>query len=264
MESFPADWPTRPVTAGGLRGGVAVIGRGPPVALLPSLIARPVTYRAAVMALARTHRVFVIEVPGSGRAERLSRQLSLEEYADWVGAVLGTVAPTGVTLVGHSHAGGVAVHVADRFPDRVRALVVADGIGANEPGRVLGMVAGGVHDLIAEWRLVRRAWPDVARNLVRHPRTVFHHARVAFVADVLPVARRLRVPTVVAWGGRDRLLPARHGERLAAAVPGARFELFAGGSHAWEISHADRFAAVVAAAAPALLPVARPPLEASA
>ncbi|MCU1600170.1 MAG: Serine aminopeptidase, partial [Frankiales bacterium] len=40
------------------------------------------------------------------------------------------------------------------------------------------------------------------------------------------------VPTLVIHGAQDRIVPARAGERLAAAVPGARFELVPGAGHA--------------------------------
>lgn len=240
MRLFPPIWPTRPLTVRGARGCVAVVGDGAPVVLLPSLFARPKTYCPTVDAIARRATVFVLEVPGSGGAERLARPWTLEEYAGWVGAALGTLAPGRVTLVGHSHAGAVAIHIAHRFPDQLAKLVVADTIGA---GRV--RVAGGLHDLAVEWNLVRRAWLDVAGNLVRHPRTFVHHVGVCFTTDILPVAREIRVPTIVAWSGRDHTLPVSQGERLAREIPDARLVVCVSGSHDWIISHAEQFAAIV-------------------
>jgi pimeloyl-ACP methyl ester carboxylesterase len=41
-------------------------------------------------------------------------------------------------------------------------------------------------------------------------------------ANAWRLARSLRVPTLVVWGDRDRLVDPRLAPRLAAAVPGAR------------------------------------------
>ncbi len=39
------------------------------------------------------------------------------------------------------------------------------------------------------------------------------------------------VPTLVAWGDRDRTIPAEHGRAAAEAIPNARFELIEGAAH---------------------------------
>jgi 3-oxoadipate enol-lactonase len=47
--------------------------------------------------------------------------------------------------------------------------------------------------------------------------------------DASEATARIRVPTLVISGGEDHLLP--EGRRLAAAIPGARFEILEGADH---------------------------------
>ncbi|QEL19140.1 alpha/beta fold hydrolase [Limnoglobus roseus] len=244
-DTFPGHWPITELHALGHRGRVAVVGAGRPVVLLPSLFALPRTYRPLVERLAEDRRVFVVEVPGSGNGERLDVPLSLDGYGRWVADVLRQLGLSGVTLIGHSHAGAVAAHVAHVCPERIGRLILVDAIGAIERPHVFRMIVGGVIDLGREWKLVRRAWVDVAGNAVRHPRTVLHHLAVCFAANVLGIAAQLRVPTTVAWGGRDGTLPPDLAERFAAAIPEAALVICAAGSHAWPISHAEEFARIV-------------------
>ena len=39
------------------------------------------------------------------------------------------------------------------------------------------------------------------------------------------------IPTLIAWGDRDPVIPARHGIRAHELMPGSRLELFAGAGH---------------------------------
>jgi pimeloyl-ACP methyl ester carboxylesterase len=39
------------------------------------------------------------------------------------------------------------------------------------------------------------------------------------------------VPTLIVWGGRDGIIPAAHGAKAAAVLPGSRFELFEQAGH---------------------------------
>lgn len=43
--------------------------------------------------------------------------------------------------------------------------------------------------------------------------------------------QRVRVPALVVWGDRDPFFSVAQGRRTAAAIPGSRFELYAGCGH---------------------------------
>jgi pimeloyl-ACP methyl ester carboxylesterase len=54
------------------------------------------------------------------------------------------------------------------------------------------------------------------------------------------------MPTLVIWGGEDRLLPPEHGRRLAALIPGARVEILDGVGHVVPLEAPGAFARLVA------------------
>ena len=37
---------------------------------------------------------------------------------------------------------------------------------------------------------------------------------------------RIKVPTLILWGGRDRLIPPENGQRFARDIAGSRLEVF--------------------------------------
>ena len=231
---------------GGVRGVCEVAGDGPPLVLLASPLARAKTYRPTAARLAATFRVHTLEMPGSGQADRVTEGWSVGQYADWAAGFIAAAGLERPVVIGHSHGGSFGVVLTARYPDRVGALVVADATGPG-PRPLAPVLVGGVIDLLLELPLVVRAWHHVAGNLIRHPRNFVRQAHDSLTLDVTADAVRVTVPTLVAWGRRTHTFPLGCGEEYARLIPGARMYVSPGGSHDWEISRADEFAAAVTA-----------------
>jgi len=73
------------------------------------------------------HRVFTPTLTGLGeRSHLLARDVGLETHIADVANLLIWEDLRDIVLVGHSYAGFIARHVADRVPDRIRSLVYLD------------------------------------------------------------------------------------------------------------------------------------------
>jgi 3-oxoadipate enol-lactonase len=57
--------------------------------------------------------------------------------------------------------------------------------------------------------------------------------------DLLPRLGEIRAPTLVISAAQDQAAPPEHGERIAAAIPGARFELLDGAAHLANLERPD-------------------------
>jgi pimeloyl-ACP methyl ester carboxylesterase len=71
---------------------------------------------------ARGHRVRAIDLPGHGRDPKPPGAVSWDDYMDRMGEVI-SASPEPPILVGHSLGGAVITGAADRWPERIRALV---------------------------------------------------------------------------------------------------------------------------------------------
>lgn len=241
-----------PITVLGLRGSYTTAGDGPPAVLLASPLALARTYRPTVAALARTFRVYAVEMPGSGSSDRVPPRWGLDEYTRWAAGFLDALDLTDATVIGHSYSGAVPILVAARHPARVGRIVIVDAIGATGAQSPAGLFFGGVYDVALEFRLVVRAWHHVARNLVLRPRHFASMVRECLTADVTADAARVRVPALVAWGAEDHTLPPRAAAVFVGSLPRPTVHVCLDHSHAWLIRRPDEFAAAVAAfAAPA-------------
>jgi pimeloyl-ACP methyl ester carboxylesterase len=109
----------------GLRMYYEVHGSGEPVVLLHGAFMTITNNWAGwIDELAKTRKVIAVELQGHGRTADISRELSNQNHADDVAALLKYLKISRADLIGYSMGGGVAMQVAVRHPDQVRRVVV--------------------------------------------------------------------------------------------------------------------------------------------
>jgi branched-chain amino acid transport system permease protein len=99
-------------------------GAGVPVLYVHGNVASSRFY-SRVMEVPGT-RTIALDLPNFGRSKPLPGEPDLDRYADAVAAFIRARAIDRPVLVGHSLGGGVAMSLAARNPDLVRALVLVD------------------------------------------------------------------------------------------------------------------------------------------
>jgi pimeloyl-ACP methyl ester carboxylesterase len=214
--------------------------------------------------LARRHTVLAPDLLGHGDSAKPRGDYSLGAYASGIRDLMLAVGIECATVVGHSLGGGVAMQLAYQFPERVERLVLASsgGLGrevhlllraASLPGSeiVLPLIAGArvraagelVGRLLATLGL--RAGPDVAEFARGYASLSDIETRRAFIhtvrAVIDPTGQRIsardrlyltaEMPSLVIWGERDPIIPARHGEEAHAEMPGSQLEILPGSGH---------------------------------
>lgn len=234
------------IEVNGVRGVYEVAGGGAPLVLLASPVARAKTYRPTAAALARSFRVYTVELPGSGWAGSVGAGWSVGRYAGWVSGCVAALGLTRPVVVGHSHSGPIGVVLAARYPGVLGRLVLVDATGTGPHSAVRVFTAGFV-DLAREFEIVPARWHHVLGNLVLHPRNFVRQVRDALSADVRADAARVAVPTLVAWGRRSLAFPPSGAGEYARCLPDARVYLCPRGAHDWLIARPAEFAAAVEA-----------------
>lgn len=199
-------------------------------------------------------RLIVPDLPGHGGSAPLPAAPSLTPYADAVAELLDE--PVGV--LGHSMGGVVALRLAERRPELVHRLLLAAPAGISSATR-LGEATLGVAAVVQPARMAGRFAGAIARSR-RLKRAVFGGIEVANAdllsgravhgflrgptmhEDTLSAARalarddprdgleRVRCPTVVLFGGRDRQVPLDDGFEYARRL-GAPLRVIADCGH---------------------------------
>src|SRR5271163_3908357 len=101
-----------------------VHGSGKPVVLLHgAFMTITNNWTGWIGELSKTRKVIAIEMQGHGRTADIKRDLSSENLADDVAALLDHLKIPSADLIGYSMGGGVAMQCAIRHPEKVRKVV---------------------------------------------------------------------------------------------------------------------------------------------
>jgi pimeloyl-ACP methyl ester carboxylesterase len=220
--------------------------------------------RALSRLVAAGARVLAPALPGfGGTAPMPGSRYTIEGFAEWLTAFLDAVGvDEPVVAMGHSFGGGVAIRFAHDHPARVRALVLVNSIGASawttRDGALRSMAQRplwdwGIHFPADLWplRQARRVLPvivgEALPNLARDPVSFLRVAVLARHADLtgeLDELKRRRLPVVVLWGNRDRLVTRASFEEMCRVLGGPHAVTVAG-THAWLIADPDAFGEIM-------------------
>jgi len=270
------------VQAGGLRVHHVYGGSGaPPVLFVHGLgSAGYLEWRFNLAAIARSHRVLALDLPGFGRSDQPPDGYGIPLFAGVVDEYIRALGIRPV-LVGTSMGGRVALEVALRRPEAVRKLVLVNALGVVRPNiqlfYPLVLVPGvGETVLTLMGEALRRVPPAAiqryARRFLQAPDDVERVMDEAFLAgmremyategyarayastvraladrqarDSASLMARLaetRLPVLLIWGEEDRLLPVSRAREAARQLPGARLEVIEGAGHTPQAERPDRF-----------------------
>jgi len=262
-KAFWLSWKT--IVVGGRSVAYGEAGDGVPVLFLHGWGLDHRVYKRSLARLVATGvRVVAPALPGFGGSEPLPQQEStLAGFATWLAEFLDALEIKDPALImGHSFGGGVAIVFAHNYPERVRGLVLINSIGASAWAR-RGVTPRTITQRpLWDWGLpfpgdlwplgqARRVLPvilsEAVPNLLREPRAFWRVAALARGADLLgelAELKRRRLPVVVLWGNRDRIITRDAFEEMCEVL-GTPHSLTIEGSHGWLIADPDTFGEVI-------------------
>jgi len=147
---------------------VTTAGRGEPVVLVPGLFGSAFGYRHLLVLLpAAGYRAVVVEPLGIGGSPRpRNADYSLTAQADRLAAVLARLGERPALVVAHSMGSSMALRLAWRHPERVRALMMLDG-GPSERAATPGFRRAMRYAPWIKWLGgVRRLRPTMRHDLI--------------------------------------------------------------------------------------------------
>ncbi|MBM3650160.1 MAG: alpha/beta hydrolase [Alphaproteobacteria bacterium] len=240
------------VDVGGVRAHVREQGNpdGIPVVLIHGSMGSLHMWEGWARELGKQARLISVDLPGHGLTGTWPRdEYTIDAYADFVEVLVDALNLDRFVLVGHSMGGAVAWTFAATRPDRVSQLVLVDAAGyprsgeAPLPIRLARMpVVGDLGIYFKPDRLVRRSLAEVYADpamvtpdrikryaeLQRFPgnrQATLQRARTQEPPDPTPL-KRLDVPTLIIWGGKDRWVPVADAFRFQNDIKGAQLEIF--------------------------------------
>jgi pimeloyl-ACP methyl ester carboxylesterase len=193
------------VAVNGMQMYYEVSGAGEPIVVLHGAYMNIPTMGGIIPTLAKTHKVYAVELQGHGRTTDIARPVTYPNLADDVAAFMDAVGLAKADVFGYSMGAGTGLQLAIRHPARVNKLVAAsvayDAKGwqpaftAMIPSMTPEMLAG--TPLPAEYKKLApnpNGFPELARKLIQ-----LEKEPMAWEAEV----RTLKTPVLVISGDAD-------------------------------------------------------------
>jgi pimeloyl-ACP methyl ester carboxylesterase/DNA-binding CsgD family transcriptional regulator len=227
-------------------------------------------WRPWLYALSAGNRFVRYDPRGCGLSDRHVVDLSIDAWHADLDAVAASIEEPRFVLLGLSQGGALAISYALRHPERVSHLVLLNAYGRG--GRARAQTDAErleaetlVNFVRIGWGRENPAFCQFFTNLFIPGGTAEQHRwwgdleRVTATAevaaqllwqmqgiDVMDLAAKLQVPTLIAHSRGDMRVPFDEGCRLAAAIPGSRFvplesknHVLLPGEPAWTTFHAE-------------------------
>lgn len=219
-------------------------GDGPVLLFVHGLDSNLSIWRHNLDAVADTHRVMALDLPGFGRSDKTDVPGTMTFFADTIAAFLEACGIDAVTYVGVSMGGHIGFRFALRHPERVERLALVSPAGveafstqdaaalktmmtpeaivSTPPARVQQNVALNFHTWSTDYGwLIEQRDSLMQRSDFREYATANARAMAGMLDE--PVRGRLEeidVPTLILYGAGDNLIPNRylHPNQTTAAV----------------------------------------------
>jgi pimeloyl-ACP methyl ester carboxylesterase len=252
-------------------------GKGPVLLLLHGMAGSSSTWAPVMRLLQSEYTVLAPDFPGHGASTKPAGDYSLGNYASAMRDLLHMLGVRRATVVGQSFGGGVALQFSYQFPELCERLVLVDAGGL---GREVNWVLR-VMTLPAAEYVMPVLFPDFARRVgdlverllsgigVRNPAAsevwraygslTDPDSRRAFVRTVRGVIDpggqsvnaldrvylAARMPTLIVWGEKDRIIPVVHAHQAHAAIPNSRLAVMDGVGHFPQVEAPRRFTEIL-------------------
>ena len=208
--------------------------------------------------LAEDFRVVAPRHPGFGASARPQWMRTVGDIAYLYLDLLDRLALDDVLLVGSSFGGWLAMELGVRSTARLSGLVLIDSLGLKFGGRDEAEIAD-IFALSAD-EAARRTFADpakapdydklddaaveeVARD--REAAVLYGWRPYMHNPGLRHWLHRLKVPNLVVWGERDRVVAPAYGAHLTQLLPGARFVPIADAGHYPQIEQPEKVAAAI-------------------
>lgn len=230
------------------------------------------------------YRVLALDQVGFCKSTKpAGYQFSFQQLATNTHGLLAALGIGQAAVIGHSMGGMLAARYALMFPDSVEKLVMVDPLGLEDwqakgvPYQTIDAAYAAERKTSAasikayqlkfyydgQWKPEYDRWVDMQAGLYAGPgaeRVAWNQAQTSDMVFTQPVVHeldRLRVPTVLMVGDKDRTAPGanrtvpevaqtlgrydRLGPEVAARIKGARLVMFEGLGHSPQVEAPDRF-----------------------
>jgi pimeloyl-ACP methyl ester carboxylesterase len=220
-------------------------GQGDPLIIVHGGGAGASAWKRNIAVLAKKYHVYAPDLPGFGLSATDLDSYLIPDVADFVNRFSEALGLVNFNLMGHSFGGGIAAHLALKYPQKVRKLVLVSSLCmGNEIAWWIRMITGGrlcrilgssaialfkgLKYLVSIFSDVAMHQPISTANIqIGAGISTFYHQNNVLRSQLPAIS----APTLVMWGADDPIVPSAHAYAAGKLIPDCRVRVFANCGH---------------------------------
>lgn len=211
--------------------------------------------------LSRYYSVYIPDLPGFGHSQSKSDTFHLPEFVAFIDAFSQNLGLKRFHLIGHSIGGGIALHYAFQYPEKIKGLVLVSSwclgkeaalwvrfLSAPALCKSLGEAALALQRAV-KWLVSSVYAPCKFMNPVTRVKMNMGMSMTSLKGQttvLLNQLSELMVQTLVVWGTRDRIVPVSHAYAAAEVIPDCQIHVFEGCGHSVYKQRTQEFSELMA------------------
>lgn len=192
----------------------------------------------------------LLRIPGL--TTTIDRAYTIDDYVNWLEMELPK--DEKVVIAGHSNGGRLALHFAQKFPERVEHLFLIDSAGVYHDDLYSRVKRG-------SFRLAAKIGKKFTNSALAR-KILYKAARESDYQNANPVMRQtmknllesdktlslgaVHVPTTIMWGEKDTLTPLVDGLIMHARIKNSKMYTVSEAMHSPQFTHPEKIAAIIA------------------
>jgi len=194
---------------------------------------------------------YIFDFPGFGRSGFPNGDWAVDDYMDWVIALMDEFGIDKADVLGHSFGGRVAIKLSTNYTSKVNRLILIDSAGVNQFDGSVRLKIG---------RIVAKAFKPFVEII---PAKYYQHWRIQFYwligstdylttgklkgtyskvisEDLEPLLSRIYQETLLIWGEKDNATPVKDAKLMDDCIPNSTLVVIPDAGHYPFIDQKDK------------------------
>lgn len=226
-------------------------------------------------ALAKNFHVYVLDLIGFGKSEKPNTSYTYDDFVKFINEFMEKMNIEKASMIGHSLGGGIVLHYALQFPEKLNNLVLVCSsclgkelsiflkiasipiIGEKLFGTSRKDIRKIYNELVYDTSLVTDEYielgyqmsslPEAKRSFIKTLRSTanFFGHKSKIVDRIKINLHKIQAPTLIIWGKQDKFLPVSHAYIAKKSIPNSTLHLFEKCGHMPMYEYIDDFNSIV-------------------
>ena len=182
-------------------------------------------------------KVIVPDLPGFKPETTLSKAWNLNDYVEWVKDY--PEVAEGFFLLGHSFGGRISIKFAEKYPDKLKGLILVSAAGIKRDSfskKFLGLGAKVAKDLkIEEMQIIKDFWKLFRKIFYRYILRKTDYLQTSgylketiknvLNEDLTPLLDKISIPTLILWGEKDKITPLKDAYLMKKRIKNSKLKI---------------------------------------